>query len=121
MRVALTGGIGSGKSEVARILEDLGAYIIDTDALAREAVAPNSDGLMEITRTWPQVIRNNTLDRAALAEIAGAGVISETIVASARTMPAHRWSTPRAPRRLEVINNIFLESTSGLTLVASAP
>jgi dephospho-CoA kinase len=69
MRVALTGGIGSGKSEVARILEDLGAYIIDTDALAREAVAPNSDGLMEITRTWPQVIRNNTLDRAALAEI----------------------------------------------------
>lgn len=69
MRVGLTGGIGSGKSEVARTLEDLGAFIIDTDVLAREAVAPYSDGLMEIARTWPQVVRNNVLDRAALAEI----------------------------------------------------
>ncbi|HEY9085884.1 MAG TPA: dephospho-CoA kinase [Candidatus Tyrphobacter sp.] len=69
MRVGLTGGIGSGKSEVARILEELGAYVIDADALAREAVAPNSDGLMQIARTWPQVVRNNALDRTALAEI----------------------------------------------------
>lgn len=69
MRVGLTGGIGSGKSEVARIFEDLGAFIIDTDVLAREAVAPYSDGLMEIARVWPQVVRNNALDRAALGEI----------------------------------------------------
>ena len=69
MRVGLTGGIGSGKSEVARILEELGAYIIDTDALAREAVAPHSDGLMAISRIWPQVIREGNLDRLALAEI----------------------------------------------------
>lgn len=69
MRVGLTGGIGAGKSAVARILEDLGAYIVDTDALAREAVAPNSDGFMEIARVWPQVVRTGALDRAALAEI----------------------------------------------------
>lgn len=69
MRVGLTGGIGSGKSEVARTLAQLGAYVIDTDALAREAVAPYSDGLMQIARVWPQVVRNNALDRAALAEI----------------------------------------------------
>lgn len=69
MRVGLTGGIGSGKSEVARIFEDLGAFIIDTDVLAREAVAPYSDGLMQIARIWPQVVRNNALDRAALGEI----------------------------------------------------
>ncbi|MHB8432155.1 MAG: dephospho-CoA kinase [Candidatus Tyrphobacter sp.] len=69
MRVGLTGGIGSGKSEVARIFEELGAFIIDTDALAREAVAPYSDGLMQIARVWPSVIRNDALDRAALAEI----------------------------------------------------
>jgi dephospho-CoA kinase len=67
--VGLTGGIGSGKSEVARMLEELGAFIIDTDSLAREAVAPNSDGLLAIRREWPQVVRNNGLDRAALAEI----------------------------------------------------
>jgi len=69
VRVGLTGGIGAGKSAVAKILEDLGAYIVDTDALAREAVAPNSDGFMEIARVWPQVVRTGALDRAALAEI----------------------------------------------------
>ena len=57
MRVGLTGGIGSGKSEVAKIFADHGAFIIDTDQLAREAVAPNSDGLLEIARIWPQVVR----------------------------------------------------------------
>lgn len=69
MRVGLTGGIGSGKSEVARTLEELGAFIIDTDALAREAVAPYSDGLMQIARVWPQVVRSDVLDRSALGEI----------------------------------------------------
>lgn len=69
MRVGLTGGIGAGKSAVARIFEDLGACIVDTDALAREAVAPNSDGFLEIARVWPQVVRTGALDRAALAEI----------------------------------------------------
>lgn len=69
MRVGLTGGIGSGKSEVARIFEAFGAYIIDTDRLAREAVAPGSDALREVARTWPSVVRDDCLDRAALAQI----------------------------------------------------
>jgi dephospho-CoA kinase len=69
MRVGLTGGIGSGKSEVAKIFARLGAFVIDTDELAREAVAPNSDGLRQIARIWPQVVRDGALDRAALAEI----------------------------------------------------
>jgi dephospho-CoA kinase len=70
MRVGLTGGIGSGKSEVARLLEEYGAFVIDTDALAREAVAPNSDGLREIARLWPSVVGpDGTLNRAALANV----------------------------------------------------
>ena len=69
MRVGLTGGIGAGKSEVARIFEDLGAFVIDTDVLARQAVAPHSDGLMAIARCWPGVVRDGALDRTALAEI----------------------------------------------------
>jgi dephospho-CoA kinase len=69
MRVGLTGGIGSGKSEVARILESLGAYIIDTDKLAREAVCPGSDALRHIARVWPSVVHQDRLDRAALAQI----------------------------------------------------
>jgi dephospho-CoA kinase len=68
LRVGLTGGIGSGKSEVARVFAELGAYIIDTDELAREAVAPNSDGLFAIAHVWPQFVRGGALDRAALAE-----------------------------------------------------
>jgi len=69
LRVGLTGGIGAGKTAVARAFEELGAFIIDTDALAREAVAANSDGLREIARVWPQVVRSGALDRTALAEI----------------------------------------------------
>lgn len=69
VRVGLTGGIGSGKSEVARILESLGAFVIDTDLLAREAVAPQSDALRIIARVWKGVVRNGILDRTALAEI----------------------------------------------------
>jgi dephospho-CoA kinase len=69
MRVGLTGGIGAGKSAVAAMFAGLGAFVIDTDALAREAVAPNSDGLLEIARVWPQVVPSGMLDRAALAEI----------------------------------------------------
>ncbi|HTX02816.1 MAG TPA: dephospho-CoA kinase [Candidatus Acidoferrales bacterium] len=69
LRVGLTGGIGAGKSEVARIFAESGAYIIDTDELAREAVAPNSDGLLAIAHTWPQFVRGGALDRTALAEV----------------------------------------------------
>jgi dephospho-CoA kinase len=65
----LTGGIGSGKSEVAHELKALGACIVDTDRLAREAVAPDSDALREIGRVWPSVVQNGMLDRGALAEI----------------------------------------------------
>jgi dephospho-CoA kinase len=69
MRVGLTGGIGSGKSEVARIFAQLGATIIDADQLAREVVAPGTPGFAEVATRWPQVIRDGRLDRAALAAI----------------------------------------------------
>ena len=69
MRVGLTGGIGSGKSEVARIMGSLGAQIIDADLLAREVVAPGTEGFAEVAARWPQVIREGALDRPALAAI----------------------------------------------------
>jgi dephospho-CoA kinase len=50
-------------------LSELGAFVIDTDVLAREAVAPQSDGLLAIAHTWPAVVRGGVLDRAALGEI----------------------------------------------------
>jgi dephospho-CoA kinase len=69
LRVGLTGGIGSGKSEVAKIFAQLGATIIDADQLAREVVAPGTPGFAEIAARWPQVIREGVLDRAGLAAI----------------------------------------------------
>jgi dephospho-CoA kinase len=69
MRVGLTGGIGAGKSAVAAIFAAQGAFIIDTDAIAREVVAPNSDGLRAIARVWPHAVRGGVLDRGILADI----------------------------------------------------
>jgi dephospho-CoA kinase len=69
VRVGLTGGIGSGKSEVARILKDLGAHVLDADVLAREVVEPGTGGFRDIAARWPQVIRQGSIDRAALGAI----------------------------------------------------
>lgn len=69
MRAGLTGGIGAGKSEVARLFSEFGALVIDTDELSREATAPGSAGLREVAARWPQVVRDGRLDRAALAAI----------------------------------------------------
>lgn len=70
LRVGLTGGIGSGKSAVAVVFAERGATVIDADVLAREAVAPGSDGLREIAAQWPAAIGpDGALDRPALARI----------------------------------------------------
>jgi len=70
LRVGLTGGIGSGKSEVAKLFAQLGALVIDADALAREAVAPGTPGFARIAARWPEVVgASGELDRAALGAI----------------------------------------------------
>jgi dephospho-CoA kinase len=70
LRVGLTGGIGSGKSEVGKIFTRLGAVVIDADQLARSAVAPGSPGYDRIARRWPHVIAaDGELDRPALAAV----------------------------------------------------
>ena len=71
MRVGLTGGIGAGKSEVSRRLCDLGAVIIDADAIAREVVAPGTPGLARVVAAFgPGVLTpGGALDRPRLGEI----------------------------------------------------
>jgi dephospho-CoA kinase len=65
--VGLTGGIGSGKSTVARLLAERGIPVIDADEISREAVAPGSAALLEIAATWADVIgADEQLDRRAL-------------------------------------------------------
>ncbi len=72
MRVlGLTGGIGSGKSMVARMFARLGAVVIDADQLAREVVEPGQPALREIASTFgPDVLLpDGRLDRPKLAGI----------------------------------------------------
>ena len=71
MRVGLTGGVASGKSTVSAILAELGAVVIDADLLAREVVAPGTDGLAEIVEAFgPSVLTaDGELDRPAVGAI----------------------------------------------------
>ncbi|HWH76330.1 MAG TPA: dephospho-CoA kinase [Candidatus Binatus sp.] len=69
--VGLTGGIASGKSTVARILERLGAAIVNADVLSREVVEPGQDGWKEIVAKFGSEILqpDQTLDRQKLRAI----------------------------------------------------
>jgi dephospho-CoA kinase len=71
LRVGLTGGIGSGKSEVSRRLAGRGAVLIDADVAAREVVVPGSPGLARIAGTFGEdVLRpDGSLNRERLGEI----------------------------------------------------
>lgn len=71
MRMALTGGIASGKSFVADELDALGAIVIDSDVLAREAVEPGSDGLAAVVERFGHDVLTpqGALDRPALGRI----------------------------------------------------
>lgn len=70
-RIALTGGIASGKSTVADMFAELGAVIVDSDVLAREVVEPGTPGLEAIVERFGKRVLTDDgqLDRAALGVI----------------------------------------------------
>lgn len=84
--IGLTGGIGTGKSTVARMLEELGAVVIDSDAIVRELQAAGAPMLREIAAAFGDALlrADGSLDRAALGELvfrdAGARARLEAIV-----------------------------------------
>lgn len=69
LTVALTGGIGAGKSSVSRILGTLGAYIIDVDLVAKSVLDPGSPSVSAVRELWPSVVHDDVVDRSALAQI----------------------------------------------------
>ncbi len=71
LRTGLTGGTGSGKSTVAHRLGERGAFVVDADVLAREVVAPGSEGLAAVVQEFgPEVLApDGALDRTALAAV----------------------------------------------------
>ena len=70
LKVALTGGIGSGKSTVAEFLDELGAYVIDSDQLARDVVERGSPGYEAVLAAFgDEILTDGEINRAKLAEI----------------------------------------------------
>lgn len=102
LRVGLTGGAGAGKSTVAARLRELGAVVIDADALAREVLEPGSDGLREVVEEFGAGVLqpDGGLDRAALARIV--------------------FADPAKRRRLEQITHPRIAARTA-EIVASAP
>ena len=68
--VALTGGIGAGKSHVAKYFHQLGSYVFDADQLARAAIERGSAGFDEVVTTFgDQILKDGDIDRRKLGEI----------------------------------------------------
>ncbi len=103
LTVGLTGGIGAGKSEVTRMLADLGAIVVDADHLAREALAPGSAGLAQVVDSFGAGVLadDGQLDRARLADLV--------------------FQDDGARRRLEEIVHPIVASRAGDLLAAAPP
>lgn len=118
LRVGLTGGIGSGKSEVARRLASCGAVLIDADVLAREVVASGTAGFARVVAEFGAgVVRDGALDRAALARLVFADPAARRRL-EAIVHPVVRARTEEiaaaAPAGAVVVNDVPLLVESGL-------
>lgn len=116
--MGLTGGVASGKSTVSAILADLGAVVIDADRLAREVVAPGTEGLARVVEEFgPGVLTAaGELDRAAVGAIVFAdegarrrleGIIHPLVHARGRELEE------AAPADALVVHDIPLLAESG--------
>lgn len=114
-RIGLTGGIGSGKSTVADLLAERGAVIVDADVLAREVVAPGTEGLDAVVKRFREgVLRaDGTLDRPAL----GAIVFSDADARADLNAITH----PRVRARARQLRNEALEADPDAVVVDVIP
>jgi len=70
IKVALTGGIGSGKSVAGDFFEDLGAVVVDADQLSRDVIERGTEGFNEIVATFgDEILTNGVLDRSKLGQV----------------------------------------------------
>lgn len=136
MRVfGLTGGIGCGKSTVARIFARRGVVVIDADQVARDVVAPGTDGLREVIERFGSAVlsADGTLDRkrvgdmvfrdADLRRALESIVIPRIAMESMRRFSAHaeegaRWGLYEASLLVE---NGTHRSLAGLVVVTANP
>jgi len=69
IRLTICGGIGSGKSAVARLLAERGFHVIDSDSIGHQVILPGGSAYDEIVERWPDVVVDGEVDRKALAKI----------------------------------------------------
>jgi dephospho-CoA kinase len=101
-RIGLTGGIGSGKSEVARRFAWQGALVVDADRIAREVVEPGTPGLRQVVAEFgEQVLRHGALDRDKLGRLV--------------------FADPDARRRLESIVHPLVGARAAELMAAAPP
>jgi dephospho-CoA kinase len=103
LRIGLTGGIGSGKSTVSRLLAEHGAVIVDADAIAREVVEPGTPGL------------------AAVVEAFGTGVLAPDGSLDRPALAAVVFADPEARRRLDAIVHPLVRARAAEVAAAAAP
>lgn len=119
LHVGLTGGIGAGKSTVARLLAGHGAIVLDADLAARAVVEPGTEGLAEVVRAFgPGVLRaDGSLDRAALAAVVFADEERRTRLNAIVHPRVRAWMAERAaaaPEGSVVVQDIPLLVEGGL-------
>jgi dephospho-CoA kinase len=68
-RWLLSGGIGSGKSEVGRLLALSGIRVVDADRMGHRVLEPAGKAFADVADRWPEVVRDGVIDRGRLAGI----------------------------------------------------
>jgi dephospho-CoA kinase len=108
--VGLTGGIGSGKSTVASLLESLGAILIDADAISREVMAPGGAAYGPVVEQFGEGILapDKTIDRKALAAVA---------FADPESLAALNQATHPAIGRLMIERQAAADSLGGVVII----
>ena len=119
LHVGLTGGIGAGKSSVARLLAEHGAVVLDADVAARAVVEPGTEGLAEVVAAFGEKVLDGdgALDRAALAEVVFADAERRAALNAIVHPRVRAWMAERAAAAAEgsvVVQDIPLLVESGL-------
>jgi len=101
--IGITGGIGSGKSTVSRILKDLGAVVVDADSIARTVTARGGKALEELVSYFGGVILDSCgeLDRVKLADM----VFDDPVKLHALDSITHKYITERIYGSIESLRN----------------
>jgi dephospho-CoA kinase len=114
LRVGLTGGLGSGKSTVAKLLRELGARVIEADEQGRALMEPGQKAFAEIVRVFGREVvgADGRLDRARLAALAfGGGRLQElnAIIHPAVIEAQRRWA-----------NEVFAQDPAAVAVIVTA-